>query len=320
MAAIALSTLAPISSAQEIVPVNVEEFAQDEATTLASTTLSFEERMRQLESRMSMLESGPTPARTNCDSCPIPSRRIATNSLCHPRHYAGVEVAVLKPYTSSLSGGLFPPFGPSGTLTPEYDYEVAPRVFLGRERSSGLGYRLTYFQFDHLTDDVGAFGITSGLEVHALDIDLTSRTEFCGSDVTLLAGLRYGYLKSNLNVPQFGSIQFQSDGVGPTIGAIITRDLGRTAWDLVLGGRGSLLLTDTDMTIPFIANVKASDSTLQIWEARIAARRVRQLNSGAELVTEFGFEAQNWQSGTIAGLLSPNFALAGPTFQIGVNF
>ncbi len=320
MAAIALYTLAPVASAQNIVPVSVEDIGQHEATTLASRTLTIEERMHQLESRMSMIEAGPTPARSSCDSCPIPSRRISTNSLCRSRCYAGFELAVLKPYTSSISGGLFPPFGPAGVLTPEYDYEAAPRVFLGRERRDGLGVRLTYFQFDHLTDDVGAFGITNGLEIHALDFDVTSRTEFCGSDITFLAGLRYGYLESNINVPTFGSLQFQSDGVGPTIGAVVRRDLGRTAWDLVIGARGSLLLTDAELSVPFIANAKASDSTMQIWEARIGARRVRQLKNGAELVTEFGFEAQNWQSGSIAGLLSPNFGLAGPTFQIGMNF
>ncbi len=320
LAAITFTLTSSTASAEDglVRPVVLEE------TTLTATGMSFEDQIIQLESRIAMLESRPTataaPA-ASCNPCPIPSRRIATNSLCNPEHYAGFELAVLKPYTGSLSGTINP-LNVSGSLIPGWDFEASPRIFLGRERSDGLGFRATYWQFDQSTDNVGAFGITTGLEMHAFDLELTSRKEFYGSDTLVSAGIRYGYVESGLNVPPLGGeiLNFTSEGVGPTIGARMRRGLGRTKWDLVIGGRASLLLTDASVSIPTIVTVKADDSTMQVWEGRIAAERTFDLRGCAQLVTQFGFEAQNWQSGSIVGLISPNFGLAGPTFRVGLNF
>ena len=313
VAALALFVSQTASAEYETVTAEVLE---QESLTLTATEMSLEDRIKQLESRLSMIESNPVGS--SCNSCPIPSRRIDTNTLRCPKHYAGFELAVLKAHTGSLA---FTGFGGSGAITPEYDYEGSPRIYLGREGCSGLGYRISYFQFDHTADDPTLFGVTTGLEIHALDIELTSRTEFCGCDTMLTAGFRYGDLESNVNAPGLGGeiLRFSSDGVGPTIGGSLRRDLGQTPWDLIVGGRASLLLTDTALSIPTLVTIDATDSTMQVWEGRIGVERTRQLRR-AQLVTQFSFEAQNWQSGSIAGLISPSFALAGPTFRVGLNF
>lgn len=326
VASVTLAITSPKASAQvetiDTVPLDVATVYGDEATGLSLISHNADDRIMQLESRLAMLESSAGSKDGNCNQCPIPSRRIATNTLRNAQTYYGFELAILKPHTGSISGNI-PAFGASGVLTPTYDYELSPRVYLGRERCDGLGVRATYWQFDHGTNDVGAFGITTGLEIHALDFDVTHRSEFCGSDVLLSAGLRYGDLEADVRSPAFGGefLHFDSDGWGPTIGATLRRDLGTTAWDIFVGGRASLLLTDSSINIPTVVTANVSDSTMQIWECRIGVERKRQLRCrDAQLVSQFAFEAQNWQSGAIAGLISPNFGLAGPTFRLGLEY
>ena len=98
------------------------------------------------------------------------------------------------------------------------------------------------------------------------------------------------------------------------------RDLARTKLDFVIGGRGSLLMTDASANIPGLINLTGSDSTMQIWEGRIGVEYTRQTRGRMRIETQFAYEAQNWQTGALAGLISPNFALAGPTFRLGLSF
>lgn len=314
MAAITFALSTASAADSSVVPVSLEE-----AKTLASTQVSYEERIQQLESRLAMIESRPMG--TNRNSCPIPSRKIATNNLCNPVRYAGFELAVLKVYPGAISGSIAP-LNVSGSLLPGWDFEASARFFVGCERCDGLGARLTYWQFDQSSSNAAAFNITTDLEVHALDIEATTRTEFYGSDFTFSGGIRYGYLESGINVPDLGGniLRFESEGVGPTFAARMRRHLFQSRWDMVLAGRASLLLTDASISIPGLVTVKADDSTMQVMECRIGVERTWDVTDCAQLVTQFAYEAQNWQSGAIVGLISPNYGLAGPTFRVGLNF
>lgn len=278
---------------------------------------SMADRIHQLESRLAMIESrGSGP---NCAQR-LPSFRVTTNTLAKPETYAGFELAILKVYPGSIS--TVPAVLGASSLTPGWDFEASPRFYFGRECCNGLGGRLTYWQFDQRSSNTAAFGITTGLEIHAIDLEATSRIDFCGSDVTFSGGIRYGYLESDVNVPDLGGqiLNFQSEGVGPTLGLRARRQMGRTKWNLILAGRYSLILTDASMSIPSLVTLKADDSTMEVSEGRIGVERVFNVTDCASMVFQFAYEAQNWESGSVIGAINPTFALAGPTIRLGVNF
>ena len=183
-----------------------------------------------------------------------------------------------------------------------------------------LAIRGTYFQYDHKTDPSPApIGIVTGLEIHTVDVEATSRTRFCGSDFMFTGGVRYAHFQQDYSVANVGSLALDTEGTGLTIGTRISRGLGSTAWDLVISGRASILLTDNDIALTGLATATSEESTTKVLEARIGMQRVRELASGAQLVTQFAVETQNWEAPVIAGLLSNDISLFGPTFRVGTK-
>ncbi|QDT11750.1 hypothetical protein [Planctomycetes bacterium K23_9] len=269
-----------------------------------------------LESRIASLESNAS-GRHSCQPNVVPSTRVSTNCIGCPVNYAGFDFAILKPNVGAISGAI-PPLAIAGSVTSTMDFDLAPRVYFGRERADGLGFRATYFNFDD-TSDPSDLGVETGLELHTLDLEVTSRLKFCGSDLLLSTGFRYADVNQSYELPGLGSLEFDSDGAGLTVGGRYTRSLGQTAWDLSVSGRASLLLTDNELAIPGLVSVVAEESTMKIWEAKVGVSRSRELASGALFVSEFAFETQNWDAAAIAGIIGNEFSLYGPTFRFGIN-
>ncbi|TWT93761.1 hypothetical protein [Stieleria varia] len=326
LAALALgSTINANASDVSLVAVDVA-YEQDlitesdeDRTETVNTAVLLEDRFANMEARLSMIESQTVvaaPAPSACNSCPTPSSRIATNCVGKCTTYAGVELAILKPHTGALS---ITALGTTTNLTPAFDSDVSPRIFIGRELSNGLGFRATYWQYDHKTDDTAIGGLFTGLEIHALDLETTSRTQFYGSDVTVSAGLRYGNMELGLTVPGLGSAAYETEGVGPTFAAQMRRQLGSSNLHYFLGGRASILLTDSSLVIPGLVSLDADDTVTQVLELRSGLEARRRLGSN-ELVAQVAFETQNWQAGAIAGLVNPDVALVGPAFRLGLTF
>lgn len=292
---------------------------ESDADAPADSDVSLAERLAAFESRLAMVESNPASiASRNCNTCPIPSTRISTRLKGCPTNYAGFEFAVLKPFVGGISGDI-PPLNFSGTVTSTYDYKVGSRFYVGRERADGLGVRLTYFQFDHNSAASG-LGIVTGLELHTLDLEVTSRTKFFSSDVLLSAGFRYAKLQQDYGLQGLGSLGFDSEGGGMTIGAQMNRGIGCSKWNLVIAGRGSIILTDNDISIPGLLSVSGEDSTMKIWEARIGLDRKSQLTGRVNWIAGIALEAQNWDAAPIAGLIGNDISLYGPTFRLGLNY
>ena len=276
---------------------------------------SLEERLANLEQRFAMLESHPV---SPSDCGPIASSRLATHCVFNSSTFAGFELTILKPHVGHLVGST-PPLGSSSDLTSDFDYDVAPRVFIGHERSDGLGFLATYWQFDHSTDPSSPLGIVTGLELHTLDLEVTNHVEFWGSDMWLTGGVRYGKLEQAYRVAGLGgALAFESEGVGPTLGARLSRALGHTGWDLFASGRASFLLTDNSISITGTATIEAEESVMKVFDARMGVSRTRQLNNGLLLTSEFAFEVQNWDPSPIAGLIGNDIALFGPTFRVAL--
>ncbi|TWU19131.1 hypothetical protein [Allorhodopirellula heiligendammensis] len=247
-----------------------------------------------------------------------PTTHILTNSIGCPRTYGGFDFAILQANVGGISGSIAP-LGISGTVTPTFNLDIAPRIYFGRERSDGLGLRLTYFHYDHTTGP-SQLGVDTRLQVQSLDVEATSRIQFHDSDLLLSAGFRYGKLMHNYQVTGLGSLGFDSEGGGLTIGGRYTRGIGHTCWDLFIGGRASILLTDNEIQIPGLISIIGEESTMKVWEGQVGVGRTFDLYNRADLVTEVSFEAQNWDAAAIAGLVGNDISLFGPTFRIGLSF
>src|SRR5690606_34035047 len=185
-------------------------------------------------------------------------------------------LTILKPHVGSLSVDI--PTVTSFNLTSDFDYDVAPRVFIGHERSDGLGFVATYWQHDHSTDPSSTLGVVTGLELHTLDLEVTNHVRFWGSDVWRTGGVRYGKLEQAYSITGLGALAFESEGVGPTLGARVSRALGRTGWDLFASGRASFLLTDNEISLTGLATIEAEESVMKVFDARMGISRTRQLN------------------------------------------
>jgi len=159
------------------------------------------------------------------------------------------------------------------------DYEFAPRFWLGYETASGLGARVTYWQFDqqiasgHLapggppgpdqvyivytnhTDDISridagvgsTFDYLHGMEMHVLDCDVTQKVNWGRTNATLGGGVRYAKLlftswaSVDAGTWQTVNVENTFEGVGPTVALDLQHPIGQTRISLVGAVRGTVL-------------------------------------------------------------------------------
>jgi len=112
----------------------------------------------------------------------------------------------------------------------DYDLEFSPRVWFGLDFYDGLGWRVTWWEFDHApaekttsppangfgevrnppfgqTDfgdvDISStipgdiFSAASGLEAYTIDIETLKRTSFCSWDLAIGGGIRYANIEQS---------------------------------------------------------------------------------------------------------------------------
>lgn len=280
-----------------------------DASDPAATNTSDVDQPSDLESRLAMVES--QLARNEAvSSCRIFST-AGRSSL-----YGGIELSLLTANRGALSASLLG--RPTTDITEPFDANVAPRLYGGYETARGLGFRTTYWQFDQNTDPSTA-GVVTGLEMHSLDLEGTMHTQFHRADVMFSGGLRYGKLELDTGLGGLGALAFESEGMGPTIAAQLSRGLGTSNVSVYAGGRASILLTDNEVSIPGLLSLNAEESSMQVLEIRGGLEHCRRLHN-CNLVTQIGGEVQNWQPGAIAGIIAPNVALYGPAFNIGLHY
>lgn len=296
-----------------VVPASNSEYNEDGVQSSADATLL--ERLDAYESRLRMLESDlQRPVAHECKNTAISSTRIFTNSVGCSSTYAGFELAVLKAHVGAI-GISVPPIPLNASITGPFDYDVAPRVYLGHELASGLGIRATYFHFDD-RGNPSQLGITTGLELQSFDLEATNRTKFFGTELLVSGGVRYAQLQQDYQQ----TLVWESEGVGLTMSAQLTRDIGRTNLDLFAGGRGSILMTDNEIGIPGLLVLTNDESTMKIWEGRIGVRHNFAFSNGANLISEVAMETQNWDSAAIAGIIGNDISLIGPAFRMTLSF
>jgi hypothetical protein len=162
----------------------------------------------------------------------------------------------------------------------DYDTELTPRVWLEFCKSNQLGFRVTYWQFDHAapqreaevnetqfqtistpeifgdieiaaTQPGDVIGVVSSLDVDVLDWEGTKWTDFCSWQFGTTAGVRYVNIRQAYSAGVFDGedtlldaieSSHRFDGVGPTFSLEARRPMGCLTWFSM--ARGSLLYGD----------------------------------------------------------------------------
>ena len=202
LATLVLITTGPGATAQDIQYVSATSFA------------SMRDRIDELESRLAGYEragyAGGERADAYCGGC--------------AGIVSGAEVAFLKAGHSDLKTG-------------GYDYQAAPRVWLGYQRCDGLGARVRWFHYDDssLTTNnaIGSTKPITQLRFSTFDFELSDSFELgCKWQGTLAGGVRfakyhetfddeYDYSPSEYKDPtEFADID---DAIGPVLSVEMRR-------------------------------------------------------------------------------------------------
>jgi len=255
----------------------------------------------------------------------------------------GVDLTVLEPHIGTL-GLSIADFG-SFSVSPDFDGEVAPRIWFGYQGSGGLSGRIRYWQFDHnatgesivslLTQGEG--NLTLGLEAHALDFELAQEGCFRNWVFEIAGGARYGKLQFGAGVsglpdipqlelydiPDFG-LATTFEGVGPTVALAARRPIGSCGLAFVVGARGSFLFGDTDVSgsgaLSIVNNlgIELDEHLMQVWEFQVGGEWSRTTDCGSRLFVRGVYEAQVWEWAPALGLLGADIGFVGPTLSLGV--
>jgi hypothetical protein len=204
--------------------------------------------------------------------------------------YAGFEAVFVKPrYESNVA---FTEMTSDGSSTEsytqrefDYDLEFSPRVFVGWRHCDGIGFRASWWQFDHAAAPMEAnppangfgrithpefdgidissnvpgdtFAASTSLNAYAVDFEFTKDTEFCSWNFGVGGGVRYAYVEQGYLATlrdsgndALGAIDYRHtlEGFGPTISAHAFRPINCQT-GLFCKARGSLLFGDGESNL-----------------------------------------------------------------------
>ncbi len=208
--------------------------------------------------------------------------------VCAPRcWYTGFEATFLKPHFGGSGNLAFTTTDTTATTVTasetdfDYDLEFSPRVFVGWQRGCDVGFRATWWQFDHdaapasgsppasgtgeithpgfLDVDISTeiptdvFAAATDLNAYTIDLEATKMTDFCSWKFGMGCGFRYahieqGYLASLTDNTDtlLGTIDYRHsiEGFGPTVSFEALRQLNCRA-GIFCKARGSILFGDS---------------------------------------------------------------------------
>ena len=203
--------------------------------------------------------------------------------------YGGFEFLWIRPnFDQNVAIIIDPPVG--NTAVPfDYDYELAPRTWLGWQSCRGGGFRSTYFRLDQDAPRESVMAVTGAtpvfiyiygsagnlsrnaqanvgetltsnhsLKLQALDLEATQHFRWQAFQGTLGGGVRlarvdqyfHGQVHNGAGVLQEAVWNdLKVSGIGPTLSFQATRDIARSRLSFYGGFRGSLLMGKTEQKI-----------------------------------------------------------------------
>ncbi len=280
------------------------------------------QRIQQLETHLASLQDNTKLHTDGCDDC---------CDHC-PGVIAGAELTFLKAHSNALA--LTGPGGPGPgaiPLVPNFDYQVAPRAWLGYQFAGGLGLRATWWGYDQGLPPA-ALAIGFGLEATTVDLEVTDAISLGKWDLLASGGLRYARMRQDILAPNiFDAPPLSRDfeGLGGTLALSVRRGLAGTNLAFIGSARGSLVYGDssdsiTAATLGPIGPVAPGDllgtqRTTGIFELRLGVEWSRELSNGARFYTQTVYEAQYWQSAQLFdGLGGMDVGFTGVACNIGL--
>lgn len=289
---------------------------------------------------ISAMESSLTEARTTihghggngCDPCCAPRK-------CGPTINVGVEATYLRPDFDAneadpfLGGGVF-----------NYEYEAAPRVWVGVEGASGFGIRARYWDYDaessfHFVDidteeaDFVSVSSAAAFDVYHIDIELTRRCCVAGWSTLGSFGVRhtgmsfqaqaeivYDGISADLDVTMT-FLGHRFDGTGLTFAMEGRKPVGRSRLALYWNARGSVLWGDHkaagldynvdvdngEFSVDTDADLVREDDEMWILEAQVGLEYTHALKCGGIAFARGAFEYQDYNFSDFAPAVVGDF-------------
>lgn len=254
---------------------------------------------------------------------------------------AGFEMTFLKPHINAAEAIEIIP-GVASVEIEDNEYSASPRFWLGYVGDCGLGWRIRWWEFNHslngesfllvdgattLVDSLG------GLEVEALDIEMTQEIDLGLWDMSVGGGVRYGrtehYMSqlyddtiSTLDIDAFSDF----DGFGPTLFAEMRRPVGCNGFAYVGNMRASLLFGEDKLNalVGAVDTHIARDNVVGVLEAQLGGEYSSDIGCGTRVFARALAEGQLWTDATrqidlaTNSIESSDIGLVGLTFGIGL--
>lgn len=216
------------------------------------------------------------------------------------------------------------------------DLNSGVRFILGKQDCCGCGLQVRYFNYNNNVAYSGLWNAgagtvlvsgISGVEVDALDLEMTKRHNRGGWDVQCSAGVRYGAVEFSQPAGFFapvpavinaGPTGTRYEGVGPTLATSGVCDLGHGLSFVGQARVGLLFLfSDTMNNSAFQAAPSASsDEFAQSWEFQVGLNYETRLG-GHDVLLGLFYEIQHWNfNSTLIGDLT----LQGLGLSAGTQF
>jgi len=217
----------------------------------------------------------------------------------------GAEITFLRPHHSMGTRG----YDGTDLL---FDFEAAPRFWMGWVNECGLGIRFRYWDFDHTQTVASQYGQgrtdSQRFDISVSDLEITDTMQLtCLWELTISGGVRYvDYDERRFTTfVRDGSIaglqEFRSSTWGPTISA----ELRRPIWgclDVFANVRGSAMFGDEDELLwdpqgqqRMLVGSESADVKF-ITEMQLGSEYNRPLSNGARLFFRGAVEAQYWST------------------------
>ncbi|MCA9055846.1 MAG: hypothetical protein KDA75_18555, partial [Planctomycetaceae bacterium] len=193
------------------------------------------------------------------------------------RFWVEVEFLFARPNMkeSFQATATIPPAGPMALVPFENDFGLSPRVELGYAATEDIGFRASYWHFDHNADRYSQtstlgtiFGanvvsvifpaaiaappgatlsVDSALRVQTLDLEAVVPLQVGRTSLTASGGLQYASLEQTYDASVLGTpigLNWDRDlhGIGPTLALEARHPLMESGLSFVGGARGALLV------------------------------------------------------------------------------
>lgn len=282
----------------------------------------------------------------------------ATPGLC-----AGYEFLFVQPHYDDQAAFYIDRISPNTVRAAPFStrYELTPRIWLSCTAPNGLGVRARFWQYDHNTTPRSyspvagfrAFGrveatpfnsyaiavpgqtltATHSMTLDTFDFDVTQDFNWHQSTIIVFGGIRYARMaQSYLAEVRDGGGAFQDstfldhsfEGVGPTVGLDLKRQIGASRLSVVTGGRASVLFgnywEDAGENYHNWGEVEVIEESQvkAIGEARIALEYEREVLATSILLVRCGYEGHIWFQGGGPNADGGDLGLEGLTIAIGL--